>query len=197
MNRVPPNEVRRRFSVAVGSVSLRHAGAARVATKTALEHSWHQVAGEGWQIIATATEDPAETDMVENTRGDCPVGMVEVRGRTKTVGSVDLLDEYEKTTCTEWISLAYPERCAVFDEAKWHLLSRSLPTEPMHFCIDRFEYPDRKGSYPVVAVTWREAGELCRARSERLCSEAEWTLRARATTLVPIPKATGVTRTRA
>jgi formylglycine-generating enzyme required for sulfatase activity len=45
----------------------------------------------------------------------------------------------------------------------------------MHLCIDRFEYPNRRGEYPVIDVTWRESEAFCAADGKRLCTEAEWT----------------------
>ena len=68
----------------------------------------------------------------------------------------------QKTTCTKWINKEYPERCAEFDRDKWLKLSKELPTKPMHFCIDRFEYPNQKGEYPSIFVNWHEAASLRR-----------------------------------
>ncbi len=42
------------------------------------------------------------------------------------------------------------------------------------YCIDTFEYPNKRGVQPVVAVAWAEAKRLCEAQGKRLCSEAEW-----------------------
>ena len=47
------------------------------------------------------------------------------------------------------------------------------------FYIDRYEYPNRRGSLPRVSVTWTEAQSLCRALGKRLCTEAEWERAAR------------------
>ncbi|HEX4446904.1 MAG TPA: SUMF1/EgtB/PvdO family nonheme iron enzyme, partial [Polyangiaceae bacterium] len=58
---------------------------------------------------------------------------------------------------------------------KWTRIARDLPVRPEHFCVDRFEYPNRKGGYPIIAVTWHEAGALCTQRGARLCTEDEWT----------------------
>jgi len=43
------------------------------------------------------------------------------------------------------------------------------------YCIDRFEYPNVKGQYPVVNVSWVESKKLCEAAGKRLCTEDEWT----------------------
>ncbi len=42
------------------------------------------------------------------------------------------------------------------------------------YCIDKYEYPDRKGVVPRANVTYTEAYNLCKAEGKRLCTEAEW-----------------------
>jgi len=42
------------------------------------------------------------------------------------------------------------------------------------FWIDRYEYPNIRGEYPLVAVPWARSSELCRAAGKRLCDVAEW-----------------------
>ncbi|MCA2981725.1 MAG: SUMF1/EgtB/PvdO family nonheme iron enzyme [Myxococcaceae bacterium] len=42
------------------------------------------------------------------------------------------------------------------------------------FCIDAYEYPNRKGASPMVSVSFQDAKRLCEAQTKRLCGEAEW-----------------------
>ena len=42
------------------------------------------------------------------------------------------------------------------------------------FLIDKYEYPNRKGTLPQVDISWTEARDLCLAEGKRLCSESEW-----------------------
>jgi len=42
------------------------------------------------------------------------------------------------------------------------------------FCIDRFEYPNKKGEKPSIKVTWFEAKVYCKKKGKRLCSGEEW-----------------------
>jgi eukaryotic-like serine/threonine-protein kinase len=42
------------------------------------------------------------------------------------------------------------------------------------FCIDAFEYPNKRGAAPMVSVSFQDAKRLCEAQGKRLCSEAEW-----------------------
>jgi formylglycine-generating enzyme len=142
-----------------------------------LSHRWQLRDEKHWQIESAAPEEPEVTDAREGTRGSCPVGMVEVDGRMKVDQAeyLEVMDELQKSTCTAWIDRSYPERCARFDRAEWLRLSEDLPTTHLRFCIDRYEYPDRRGAYPWIVVTWNEAGDLCAKEGKRLCSEKEWT----------------------
>jgi formylglycine-generating enzyme len=138
-------------------------------------HDWRMTAGKGWQVIGGEGEDVEVTDANEGTRGDCPPGMVEVRGNMKLDGALGSVEALQREACSSWIDRTFPERCGVFDAEKWRSLSSDLPVRAMHFCVDRFEYPNVKGNYPIIMVTWLEASALCEERGARLCTEDEWT----------------------
>jgi hypothetical protein len=131
--------------------------------------------GKGWQLVGSRLPDETPDDGVGVPNGSCPAGTVEVSGDMKIEPFAGAIEELQKEACASWINRNYPERCAAFDPERWKSLSRDLPTRPMHFCIDRFEYPNEQGSYPVVMVTYDEASALCEKRGERLCTEDEWT----------------------
>ena len=40
--------------------------------------------------------------------------------------------------------------------------------------IDAYEYPNRKGSTPILVASWFEAARLCADQNKRLCNSAEW-----------------------
>ncbi|MEL6548527.1 MAG: SUMF1/EgtB/PvdO family nonheme iron enzyme [Myxococcota bacterium] len=42
------------------------------------------------------------------------------------------------------------------------------------YCIDRFEYPNKKGTRPQTGVSFAQAKRSCESRGKRLCSEVEW-----------------------
>ncbi len=42
------------------------------------------------------------------------------------------------------------------------------------FCIDVYEFPNRKGSQPRTAITFNDAQRECQNQNKRLCTEAEW-----------------------
>jgi serine/threonine protein kinase/formylglycine-generating enzyme required for sulfatase activity len=42
------------------------------------------------------------------------------------------------------------------------------------YCVDTFEYPNRRGAIPRVNVSWSDAKRLCEEKGKRLCTEEEW-----------------------
>jgi hypothetical protein len=180
-------------AVSILPLVLRHDRSGSSVETEAMVHAiepsrpWTLVDGKHWQIASPASEDPSLTDATENTRGNCPPGMVEVLGSMRIDSAQGSVEGLQDATCTNWIDRSFPERCAVFDTGMWRGIVRNLPVERMHFCIDRFEYPNRKGAYPVIAVTWYEAGSLCEAHGERLCTEDEWTFACEGEEALPYP----------
>jgi hypothetical protein len=145
---------------------------------------WHLVMGKHWQIGGPRGEDPALTDTREGTRGTCPTGMVGVQGKMK---QHFLLDDLQLQACSKWIDRKWPERCADYDRDKWLSISKDLPTQPINVCMDRFEYPNRKGEFPIIMVSWYEARDACKTEGKRLCSEDEWTYACEGDEATPYP----------
>jgi hypothetical protein len=153
--------------------------------------SWTLVHGKHWQLasaIVPAALEPGDAG--------CGQGMVRARGAMKLdlpaptarmPWAVRTVDDLQKTTCTRWISRDYPERCAAFDRDRWLSIAATLPTREMDFCIDRFEYPNRRGEHPVVMVAWPEAQALCAQQGKRLCDENEWTFACEGEEATPYP----------
>ncbi len=145
---------------------------------------WKEVLGAHWQISSPPGEPSAVTDAREGTRGACAEGMVEIKGSMKNASS---MDQRQQDICSKWISRKFPERCAAFDRDKWLAASRSFPKRKMHYCIDRFEYPNRRGEFPVILVNWVEAKGICEADHKRLCTESEWTFACEGEEATPYP----------
>jgi len=154
-----------------------------------LAHEWRLVAGRHWQIASPPGEALETTDAAEGNRGACPPGMVDVRGKMKVSPA---LDDLQTTTCLKWVEKEQGKRCAEYDRKKWLEVSGSLATRDMRFCIDRFEYPNRKGEYPLIVVNFYEGGLLCGGQKKRLCSEDEWTFACEGEEAQPYPN--GYTR---
>jgi serine/threonine protein kinase/formylglycine-generating enzyme required for sulfatase activity len=52
---------------------------------------------------------------------------------------------------------------------------KSLSTVSLEaYCIDTFEYPDKRGVAPTTNIGLADAKRLCEAQGKRLCSESEW-----------------------
>jgi formylglycine-generating enzyme required for sulfatase activity len=52
---------------------------------------------------------------------------------------------------------------------------KALSTVPVSpYCIDVFEYPNKRGAAPMASVTHQDAARLCESQGKRLCSESEW-----------------------
>lgn len=157
-----------------------------------LAHTWRLVRGKHWQIESASWELPEVTDATEGTTGSCRPGMVEVAGRMKIDPPHEAskgvnIEEMQKLTCTSWINREYPERCASFDRGKWLAMSAKLETRPVHYCMDRFEYPNQKGQFPLIYATYPESKAMCEEQGKRLCSEEEWTFACEGEEATPYP----------
>lgn len=97
----------------------------------------------------------------DSQAGTCPSDMVEVQGEHCQV---------VEQICEEYIS-EKKDRCAKYRN-KVRCLGK---TTDVHVCVDRYEYPNRMGEKPTVAVSYNEATELCAAEGKRLCTADEWT----------------------
>jgi hypothetical protein len=180
--------------LAHGPFALELAGSALGSAELPpLAHEWRLIGGKHWQIVSAAVESRAQTDVVEGNRGACSEGMIEVAGDMKLDPSTtayydqNSVEELQKRACVQWINRDYPERCAVYDRKKWLELSKELAVKSMHFCMDRFEYPNQKGQYPMVMVSFPEAAEVCASEGKRLCDEAEWTFACEGEEATPYP----------
>jgi formylglycine-generating enzyme len=143
------------------AVSAPSASSASVsAAKTVL-------ANAGLKGVATAELLPS---------GNCPEGMSEVEG--------DYCPALEQK-CVRWMDpeTAMPRRCSEFAPTG----ACQGKTVKKHFCVDRFEYPNKVGEKPVVMKTWFEAADACKAQGKRLCGDSEWTLACEGQERLPYP----------
>lgn len=147
---------------------------------------WRSVDGRHWQALGRAggvpdtelTELTELTDAREGNGAGCAAGMVRVKGRYRhdvKAGSPGQIERIQDGACTDWVSKEFPARCRTFDKRKIAEGVSRLPTRPLDFCMDRFEYPNLLGQNPVIVVTFKEADVLCKKSNKRLCNEHEWT----------------------
>ncbi len=57
----------------------------------------------------------------------------------------------------------------------------------MHFCMDRYEWPNQKGINPTVMVTWNDMKRECGKVGKRLCVDHEWSLACEGPQIFPYP----------
>jgi formylglycine-generating enzyme len=110
--------------------------------------------------------------------------MVDVAGKMRLISGGDYL---QQGTCKNWINKDFPERCAEFDKDKWNAITEKLPQRDMHYCIDRFEFPNVKGESPVILVDFNESAAMCKERGKRMCTEDEWTFACEGEEALPYP----------
>jgi formylglycine-generating enzyme required for sulfatase activity len=114
----------------------------------------------------------------------CPPDMVEVEGD---------YCPYVEQTCLRWLDPATKLQCAEFE--KTASAGRcSLKTEHQHFCVDRYEWPNKVGALPTYMATWSEAKASCQGLGKRLCSDTEWTLACEGPERQPYPYGSGYER---
>lgn len=101
----------------------------------------------------------------------CPNDMVDVEG--------DYCSEVEET-CLSWLDKDKssqanggigPMRCEIF---KKPTICLSTTLKHLHYCIDRFEYPNKEGEYPIVGMDYYQAKKLASDNHKRLCKVDEW-----------------------
>jgi hypothetical protein len=129
-------------------------------------------------------EQPPEKD------NGCPSGMQRVTG--------DFCPRVEQT-CLRWLdkdqsptanSGIGPLRCAEFAPPKC-LSDKRVRKD---FCMDSYEWPDRKDALPPVSMTWFKAKSNCESVGKRLCTDSEWTFACEGEEMRPYPYGDGLHR---
>jgi sulfatase modifying factor 1 len=74
------------------------------------------------------------------------------------------------------------ERCLKYKEPTECL---SKTRTPMRFCMDRYEWPNKKGELPMFLISWRDAKKECEKIGKRLCGEDEFNLACEGEAMLP------------
>lgn len=83
-------------------------------------------------------------------------------------------DEVGKSTVSE--------RCLRYKEPSECL---SKERRPMRYCMDRYEYPNKKGELPRLLISWTEAKKTCESLGKRLCTEDEYNFACEGEAMLP------------
>jgi hypothetical protein len=141
---------------------------------------WRQLQEVNWQRVAEG--EPPLPPETARERGRCENGMLPIRGEllldAKGRDDTDEVLLLQNRSCTHFLTnnRGVNALCDRFDRDEWLDLSRDLPKKQLDFCIDRYEFPNAYGEYPLVVVTYSESKKYCEKAGKRLCTESEWTL---------------------
>ncbi|MFO0546908.1 MAG: SUMF1/EgtB/PvdO family nonheme iron enzyme [Polyangiaceae bacterium] len=62
------------------------------------------------------------------------------------------------------------ERCLEYAPS----VCKSKERRKLSFCVDRYEYPNKKGELPAFLISWTDAKKTCESLGKRLCTEDEF-----------------------
>jgi formylglycine-generating enzyme len=123
-----------------------------------------------------STPPPAAEAAPSAAAGACPAGMQLVDGDYCTKLENNCLKSWydksnKKTVCEEF----GPGTRCVGEKIK------------KRYCIDTFEWPNKKGERPEVMNRFHQAQVKCAAVGKRMCTESEWTLACEGPKMLPFP----------
>ncbi len=110
-------------------------------------------------------------------QAQCPDGMIHIKKNFCTkVERTCLHSTYDKPN--------HLHICQEFKQAPPKCIGQHIQLD---FCIDRYEYPNKKGAHPPVMIDWYTAMGKCAAEGKRLCYESEWTAACEGPKDLPFP----------
>lgn len=126
-----------------------------------------------------AAADAADAAVAETTPPPppaCPEDMALVDGEYCTELSMNCLKSWFATSNKKVICEQFeePTRCTGEKVKK-------------RYCIDRYEYPNKKGVRPEVMNNFYHAQVLCANQGKRICTETEWTMACEGPSYKPYP----------
>lgn len=109
---------------------------------------------------------PAPTASAQPDSGPkaCPDDMLLVDGDYCQNLEMTCVSKFEAPQNNLWVCEAYKEPTTCRGA-----------TTPMRYCIDKYEYPNKKGVRPMVMQNFYQAQVHCHKRGKRVCTETEWT----------------------
>jgi len=126
-------------------------------------------------LIAAA---PTPSATVEAASGPvaCPEGMKLVEG--------DYCSEVEHKCLKSWFDKSNKKTiCEEFEPTAKCVGDRAKK----RYCIDTYEWPNRKGERPEVMNRFHQAEVKCASVGKRMCTESEWTLACEGPEMKPFP----------
>ena len=107
----------------------------------------------------------------------CPADMKLVDG--------DYCSEVDQKCLKSWFDKSNKKTiCEQFDPANNRCTGDK---EHKRYCIDTYEWPNKKGERPEVMNRFHQAEVKCASVGKRLCTESEWTLACEGPEMLPYP----------
>ena len=153
--------------------------------------AWRQVEQMHWQAVADGLAALPEPQAIDSR--ECPAGMLQIEGGylldTRGRDDTDEVMFMQNNACTHWLTedRSVNGLCDRFDRDKWLGISKRLARKPARLCMDRYEFPNAYGEFPLVVATFSESEKLCAKVGKRLCTESEWTFACEGEQGVPFP----------
>ena len=139
-------------------------------------------ADAGAQAALPGTSEGCPTDMLLVAGKYCPDVRQDCLEHHREFAS-DEAKKKEKRERGESVSPStVSERCLRYREPSECL---SAERRPMRYCMDRYEWPNKKGELPALLVTWGDAAKACEAVGKRLCSEDEFNFACEGEAMLP------------
>lgn len=133
----------------------------------------------------------AQKEKVEDRARACPSDMVEIKGEYCPNLQIECLYNVDLDGTRH-----YPgdinKACGEYKNPS-NCLS---DTVSMHFCIDRYEWPNKAGTVPQDWMTYFDAEKAVKSVGKRICTHKEWTLAAEGPNRHPLPYGDGFHRSR-
>ncbi|MGE3672338.1 MAG: formylglycine-generating enzyme family protein [Polyangiaceae bacterium] len=155
--------------------------------------TWFKVERLNWQASAGNHKPLQPLTPAARDGAGCPAGMLRVKGKflldQKGREDTDDVQLVQNQSCKKWRTNDHGVNglCDEFDRDDWLEKKRDLETRELDVCIDRFEFPNTFGEYPLVVTTFAEAEKYCKGVGKRLCDESEWTLACEGEEGLPYP----------
>ncbi len=126
------------------------------------------------QVPPSGAQDKSEVE--PGASAACPADMALVEG--------DYCSRVEHECLSSWYDKSNKKTvCERFSGKSTCVGTRT----PKRFCIDRYEWPNKKGERPEVMNRFHQAEVKCAAVGKRLCTESEWTMACEGPKLKPFP----------
>ena len=111
-------------------------------------------------LLSACTGEPSEPTAV--VPGSCPAGMIYIPGGDYVLGRTIEIPEWDQQ-----VTASAPP-------GFWTRPNPARKIAVTAFCIDQFEYPNKRGQVPKTRVSWVDATELCSGLGKRLPTRLEW-----------------------